>query len=126
VLGLSSREDPDPLTAAGQPALVTLDPQGTVEVRHILGAIRWPSGQSVAGVMLDGDLLTVTGDWTWNDRPVGDYDLIEYDCGSGRVTMTSGPGSCTTAGELEPQALTVVITQDGVEYPRTWSWADFD
>ncbi|WP_135448870.1 hypothetical protein [Tabrizicola caldifontis] len=63
VLGLSSREDPDPLTAAGQPALVTLDPQGTVEVRHILGAIRWPSGQSVAGVMLDGDLLTVTGDW---------------------------------------------------------------
>lgn len=63
VLGLSSRETPDPLTAAGQPALLTLAPQGTVEVRHILGAIRWPSGQSVAGVMLDGDELTVTGDW---------------------------------------------------------------
>lgn len=63
VLGLSSRETPDPLTAAGQPALVTLDPQGTVELRHVLGAIRWPSGQAVAGVMLDGDLLTVTGDW---------------------------------------------------------------
>jgi hypothetical protein len=62
-LGLSSRETPDPLTAAGQPALVTLDPAGTVEVRHILGAIRWPTGQSVAGVMLDGDVLTVTGDW---------------------------------------------------------------
>lgn len=63
VLGLSSREEPDPLTAAGQPALLRLDPQGTAEVRHILGAIRWPSGQSVAGVMLEGDVLTVTGDW---------------------------------------------------------------
>ena len=63
VLGLSSREVPDPLTAAGQPALVTLDPIGTVEVRPILGVIRWPSGQSVAGVMLEGDGLTVVGDW---------------------------------------------------------------
>jgi len=63
VLGLSSQETPDPLSAAGQPGLVTLDPQGTVEVRHILGAVRWPSGQSVAGVMLEGDVLTVTGDW---------------------------------------------------------------
>lgn len=63
VLGLSSREEPDPLTAAGQPALLRLDPEGTAEVRHIIGAIRWASGQSVAGVMLDGDVLTVTGDW---------------------------------------------------------------
>ncbi|MCU0902957.1 MAG: hypothetical protein MUE83_03665 [Tabrizicola sp.] len=63
MLGLSSRETPDPLTAAGQPGLVALDPQGTVEVRHIIGAITWPEGQSVAGVMLDGDTLTLTGDW---------------------------------------------------------------
>lgn len=63
VLGLSAHEVPDPLTAAGQPALLTLNPLGTAEVRHILGAVSWPSGQSVAGVMLDGDLLTVTGDW---------------------------------------------------------------
>ncbi|MBA3910780.1 MAG: hypothetical protein C0524_13110 [Rhodobacter sp.] len=63
VLGLSSQETPDPLTAAGQPALLTLDPNGTVEVRHVLGAVHWPSGQSVAGVMLEGDVLTVTGDW---------------------------------------------------------------
>jgi hypothetical protein len=63
MLGLSSRETPDPLTAAGQPALLTLDPAGTVEVRHVLGAVRWPSGQSVAGVMLEGDTLTITGDW---------------------------------------------------------------
>jgi hypothetical protein len=63
VLGLSANESPDPLTAAGQPALLTLDPMGTVEIRHVLGAVRWPSGQSVAGVMLEGDVLTVTGDW---------------------------------------------------------------
>jgi hypothetical protein len=63
VLGLSAKETPDPLTAAGQRALITLDPLGTVELRHILGAIRWPSGQSVAGVMLEDDVLTVTGDW---------------------------------------------------------------
>jgi len=63
VLGLSSRETPDPLSAAGQPPLLALDPFGTVEVRHILGAIRWPGGQAVAGVMLEGDILTVTGDW---------------------------------------------------------------
>jgi hypothetical protein len=63
VLGLSSRETPDPLSAAGQPPLLTLDPTGTVEVRHITGALRWPSGQAVAGVMLDGDTLTITGDW---------------------------------------------------------------
>lgn len=63
MLGLSSQEEPDPLTAAGQPALVQLDPMGTVDVRHVLGAARWPSGQSVAGVMLEDDVLTVTGDW---------------------------------------------------------------
>lgn len=63
VLGLSSRETPDPLSAAGQPALLTLNPIGTVEVRHILGAVHWPSGQAVAGLMLEGDVLTVTGDW---------------------------------------------------------------
>lgn len=62
-LGLSSRETPDPLAAAGQPGLLHLNPQGTVDIRHILGAIRWPSGQPVAGVRLEGDTLTVTGDW---------------------------------------------------------------
>ena len=63
ILGLSSRKSPDPLTAAGPPALLTLDPHGTVELRHILGAIHWPERQSIAGEMLEGDTLTVTGDW---------------------------------------------------------------
>ena len=63
MLGLSSGETPAPLTAAGQPGVVILDPQGTIDIRHVIGAIHWPSGQSVAGVMLDGDILTITGDW---------------------------------------------------------------
>ncbi|MEZ5796729.1 MAG: hypothetical protein R3D63_04080 [Paracoccaceae bacterium] len=63
VLGLSAAEEPDPLSAAGQPPLLALQPEGVAEVRHVLGAIRWPSGQAVAGVMLEGDSLTVTGDW---------------------------------------------------------------
>ncbi len=63
MLGLSAKERPDPLTAAGQPGDLGLDPQGTVEVRHVIGAIAWPTGQAVAGVSLDGDVLTVTGDW---------------------------------------------------------------
>jgi hypothetical protein len=63
MLGLSSKENPNPLTAAGQPGDLALDPQGTVEVRHVIGAIAWPTGQAVAGVSLDGDVLTVTGDW---------------------------------------------------------------
>lgn len=63
MLGLSAQEVPDPLTAAGQPGALVLDPQGTVEVRHIIGGIAWPSGQAVAGVMLEGDVLVVTGDW---------------------------------------------------------------
>lgn len=63
VLGLSAHETPNPLTAAGQPSHLTLDPHGTVEIRTALGAIHWPSGQSVAGVMLQDDTLTVTGDW---------------------------------------------------------------
>lgn len=95
VLGLSARETPDPLTAAGQPTAVTLDPLDSVDIRHVLGAIRWPSGQSVAGVMLEGNVLTVTGDWgaerklpirgTWlgidrpmpeaAKRPILDWDL---------------------------------------------------
>lgn len=62
-LGLSSRETPDPLSAAGQPPLLVLQPQGTVEVRHVLGALHWPTGQAVAGVMLEDEILTVTGDW---------------------------------------------------------------
>lgn len=62
-LGLSKHESPDPLSAAGQPALLALQDLGAVEIRHITGAIHWPSAQRIANVMLEGDSLTVTGDW---------------------------------------------------------------
>lgn len=60
-LGLSSQEAPDPLTAAGQPGLLQLCPGGVVTIRHVIGALLWPSGQRVAFVHHDGDLLTIIG-----------------------------------------------------------------
>ena len=63
VLGLSSLETPDPLSAAGQPSLLRLNDLDAVEIRHITGALHWPSGQRIANVILEGDVLTITGDW---------------------------------------------------------------
>lgn len=63
LLGISGQENPDPLQAAGQPGLLQLNPHGSCDIRHILGALHWPSGQMVANIRLDGDVLTVTGDW---------------------------------------------------------------
>lgn len=72
VLGISAKETPNPLAAAGQNDLVTLAPRGVVDIRHIIGAISWPSGQAVAGIQLEGDMLTVTGDWGAERRlPIG-------------------------------------------------------
>jgi hypothetical protein len=59
LLGLSSREVPDPLTAAGQPVALVLG--GVVEVRHVIGAICWPAGEAVADVTVGQDQLVVTG-----------------------------------------------------------------
>jgi len=62
MLGESGTMDPDPLTAAGQSALLTLDPDRTTEVRHVIGAIAWPTGQAVARITAAGDSLTITGE----------------------------------------------------------------
>jgi hypothetical protein len=62
MLGLGSHEDPDPLTAAGQDPFLTLIPDGTVDVRHVIGAIAWPSGQGVATVTVKEQQLVVTGE----------------------------------------------------------------
>lgn len=56
MLGLSGEND---LTG---PGALALDPDGRVEVRHVLGAIAWPSGQPVEEVRLHGDALVVTGE----------------------------------------------------------------
>ncbi|OYX23058.1 MAG: hypothetical protein B7Z10_12035 [Rhodobacterales bacterium 32-66-7] len=90
VLGLSAAEAPDPLTAAGQPALIHLNPTGLVEMRHVIGACHWPTGQRVAGVMLDGDALTITGDWGAERRlPIRDGWL---DTGSGELLRPTPTG----------------------------------
>lgn len=55
MLGVSSEAD---LTGPG--ALV-LDPSTTSSVRHVIGAIAWPSREPVENIKVDGATLTVTG-----------------------------------------------------------------
>ena len=53
---------PNPLSKAGIPTSLTLTPDGTVAVRHVIGGIPLPQGWSqVAGTSVDGDQLTITG-----------------------------------------------------------------
>lgn len=54
MLGISSEAD---LTG---PGALTLGDE--VEVRHVIGATGWPSGEPVARVGLEGDMLAVTGE----------------------------------------------------------------
>ena len=56
MLGLSGEVD------LSGPGALTLRPGGTVEVAHVIGAIRWPSGEAVADVTLEGDRVVVTGE----------------------------------------------------------------
>ena len=54
MLGISSEAD---LTG---PCALRL--RGRTEVRHVVGAIAWPSGEPIADVGIAGDIVTVTGD----------------------------------------------------------------
>ncbi|HVG48450.1 MAG TPA: hypothetical protein VM899_10005, partial [Rubellimicrobium sp.] len=56
MLGLSSEAD-----LAG-PGALALSPEGVAEVRHVTGALRWPSGEPVAEVRQDGDAVEVRGE----------------------------------------------------------------
>ncbi|MCC5972548.1 MAG: hypothetical protein JJT81_00690 [Rubellimicrobium sp.] len=62
MLGLGATETPDPLTSVGQSPGLTLNPQGTAEVRHVIGAIAWPSGEAVADIRAEGHMLVITGE----------------------------------------------------------------
>ena len=44
------------------PGALTLDPYGVAEVRHVIGAIGWPSGEPVAELRRDGDAIEIRGD----------------------------------------------------------------
>jgi hypothetical protein len=56
MLGLSTEAD-----LAG-PGALALEPEGTAEVRHLIGAIRWPTGESVAAMRAGDAVLEITGD----------------------------------------------------------------
>lgn len=56
MLGMSGEAD---LTG---PGALTLDPTGSAEVRHVIGAIAWPSGQAVQDVRISGESVSVIGE----------------------------------------------------------------
>lgn len=56
MLGLSGAAD------LSGPGALALDPFGIAEVRHVIGAIAWPSGEPVADVRQDGDALEISGE----------------------------------------------------------------
>lgn len=62
MLGLSTEAD-----LAG-PGAITLSETGATDVRHVIGAIFWPSGQAVSDIQMDGNNLVVRGDDGENRR----------------------------------------------------------
>jgi hypothetical protein len=56
MLGLSTEDD------LPGPGALTLSPDSTTEVRHVIGAIDWPSGEPVADLVIDGNSLLVSGE----------------------------------------------------------------
>ena len=56
LLGLSVEDD---LAGSGS---LSLNPEGVAEVRHVIGAILWPSGEPIESVHLTDDSLEVRGD----------------------------------------------------------------
>jgi hypothetical protein len=59
LLGPSAQENPDPLTAAGQPTALQLG--GVVEVRHVTGAFVWPAGEPVVSIKAGPGHLRIAG-----------------------------------------------------------------
>lgn len=56
MLGLSDE------TVLCGPGGLSLDPDGSVDVRHVIGAICWPTGEAVADICLSGMSLLIMGD----------------------------------------------------------------
>ena len=50
MLGDSAGRTPNPLDAAGVPTGLTLEPGGTVEVRHVIGSVPWSGDGKIASV----------------------------------------------------------------------------
>jgi len=56
MLGLSSEAD------LSGPGAITLVSDGSVEVRHAIGAIRWPSGEPVADIRVEDACVEIVGE----------------------------------------------------------------
>lgn len=56
MLGLSTEAD------LSGPGALTLSPDGLAEVRHVVGAIVWPSGEPVSEVGEEGETILITGE----------------------------------------------------------------
>lgn len=56
MLGLSTEAD------LSGPGALTLTPDGTVEVRHVIGAIHWPTGEAVADIRVGDGAVEITGE----------------------------------------------------------------
>lgn len=60
LLGVASEQEPDTLTAAGQPVGLVLG--GRADVRHVTGCVHWPLRQPIADVRVLPGALRLTGD----------------------------------------------------------------
>ncbi|PZO78529.1 MAG: hypothetical protein DI629_11855 [Mesorhizobium amorphae] len=75
LLGWSANQTPHPLDAASVPTGLTLDPGGTVEMRHIIGALPWAGG--AAGVEREASTLVVRDEGGGETRVPCDLGFLE-------------------------------------------------
>lgn len=58
--GYAASAAPNPLSNSGVPTVLALDPQGTAEVRHVIGALARPDGWTeIAALKVEGDRIAV-------------------------------------------------------------------
>lgn len=62
VLGVTSKEAEENGKAPDFPTALELDPDGSCDVRHVIGCLNWPTGERVAEVRCDGGTLVVRGE----------------------------------------------------------------
>ena len=78
IYGHAASINPNPLSDAGIPTSITLDPNGSVSVRHILGGVPLPKGwRDVADIRAaDGQLHLTNPDGAAVDHPFDDTFLM--------------------------------------------------
>jgi hypothetical protein len=61
MLGDSNRRSPHPLAASGTPMALKLDPNGEVDVRHVIGSIAWPESGGIVSIAREEGGLKIVG-----------------------------------------------------------------